>query len=149
MLQERSRPPVSVHRAQFPNPLQEAYETTAKPQIRVFLGRSFFMPPFALSKTGTSDLSFLGFAGSCLPGPSLGMPLAPFFLLIFHPPPESYPLLYSFASILCSTGHRDAIIFFSIIVPHTLNTNQPTYPPSQIFFCNREKLIWADALLYY
>src|SRR5512137_889239 len=77
--------------------LPNAYETTVKPQIRVFLGRSFFMPPFALSKTGTSDLSFLGFAGSCLPGPSFGIPLAPFFLLIFHPPPDSYLFVVLFS----------------------------------------------------
>ena len=51
-------------------------------QIRVFRGRSFVIPPFILLNSGASDLFFCGLEGSCLPGPSLGIPLAPFFLLI-------------------------------------------------------------------
>jgi hypothetical protein len=69
---------------------QLAEPFSKKNQIRVFRGRSFLVAPLALSKTGTSDLFFRGLSGLCLPGPSLGIPLAPFFLLTFHSPPKRY-----------------------------------------------------------
>lgn len=51
----------------------------------VFLGPSYLLLRIVLSKPESTLPLFTDFEGSCLPGPSLGIPLAPFFFLLIVP----------------------------------------------------------------